>query len=79
MMDVTLDDLKQYISANGYPEGWLRFEFGTFDGLYLIQSGEGWNIILQERGQEIFKSSFPTKDKAMDYILTNFYLSSVKN
>ena len=71
---VSRDDVKSYIDKNGFPKGWVHFSEQTFDGVYLLPTGEDWKVCYQERGIIHYEERFKSRDEAMNYLLDVYYL-----
>ena len=71
---VSKDDVKRYIEQNEFPKGWVYFSEETFDGVYLLASGCEWKVYYKERGIIHSEENFKTREDAMDYLLTEYYL-----
>ena len=74
LLDVSREDLKEYLATHGHPRGWWWLTEETFDGLYLVPRGDGWVVYLQERGRCEYEQCFQNRGDALDFILDTFYL-----
>lgn len=75
LLDVTREDLKEYLSTHDHPNGWWWLTKETFDGIYMLPRGDGWVVYAQERGECYFEQMFPDREAALDFLLDTFYLN----
>ena len=76
---VTKSDVYNYIEMNGVPEGAYHSRPSLKDGMYLIETPNGYEVYYQERGCKLDSKFFNDKKKAMKYLIDDkIYHSSVQ-
>ncbi len=72
--NITKKEVQIYIARNGFPKGWVYFSEQTYDGVYVLEVNNEWIVSYKERGIVHYESRFTTKEKAMDFLLDEYYL-----
>ena len=66
---VTKRDLYKYLEKYGVPESVYHTSASLKDGMYLIETSNGYEVYFQERGCKFDSKFFNDKKKAMKYLI----------